>query len=107
MYPNYRIKVRRWELVDNTILHYQILKKLGEGGMGVVYLAEDTKLQRKVALKFLPSTLSQDPEMKRRFIQEARLASALDHPNIARCTISMKRMKVTYLSQWLIMMERR
>ena len=71
-------------LSDNTMIsHYRILSRIGAGGMGEVYLAQDTKLDRKVPLKILPPEVAENQERMRRFAHEAKVAAALNHPNIA------------------------
>src|SRR5262249_45620688 len=69
-------------MIGKTVGHYRITSKLGAGGMGEVFLAEDTRLERKAAIKFLPAELAADPERRQRFLNEARAASALNHPHV-------------------------
>jgi serine/threonine protein kinase len=91
-----------------TVLsHYRILSRLGAGGMGEVYLAEDTRLDRKVALKILPDDSTADHRRMRRFVQEAKLASSLSHPNI--CVIHEVRptKTVSHSSSWSTSMVKR
>src|SRR5215475_5233068 len=69
-------------MINKTVGQYRITAKLGAGGMGEVFLAEDTRLERKAAIKFLPAEMAADPERRQRFLNEARAASALNHPHV-------------------------
>jgi len=98
-------------MIGKTISHYKVVRKLGEGGMGVVYKAQDTKLDRIVALKFLSKYLLCDEEAKKRFVHEAKATSAVDHPNItaiygideveSECSIYMEHVEAKPIKQLL------
>ena len=79
----YKQGLKPSQLMQDLIANYKVIKKLGEGGMGEVYLAEDTRLDRKVAIKVLPEDMAAREDRMRRFVQEAKSAAALNHPNIA------------------------
>ena len=70
-------------MIGKTLSHYKVLEKIGQGGMGEVYRAEDTNLSRKVAIKLLPEQFTQDPQRLARFEREAKLLAQLNHPNVA------------------------
>ena len=86
-------------MIGRSLGHYEILEKLGEGGMGVVYKARDTHLDRFVAIKVLPPDQVADPERKRRFVQEAKAASALNHPDIVTIH-DIERQTASTSSRW-------
>jgi eukaryotic-like serine/threonine-protein kinase len=83
-----KLSVNQALLANTTLSHYRIVSKLGAGGMGEVYLAEDTRLNRRVAIKLLPADFATDGDRVRRFEQEARATSALNHPNILTVPVS-------------------
>ena len=89
-------------MIGRTLSHYRIVEKLGEGGMGEVYLAEDTKLDRKVALKVLPPELAESAERRARFEREAKAIAALNHPNIVHVYSVEEEAGVSFLTMELV-----
>jgi serine/threonine protein kinase len=94
-------------VIGKKVSHYQVLEKIGEGGMGEVYIAQDERLHRHVALKFLPEHLTRDPTRKQRFLQEARAAAAIEHPHIGAIEVYRKLNTADPSSKWVAMYEPR